>query len=56
MVATLVLVFAVLLLLNVPVSFALGLASVAALIVADLPLVLVAQRMIIAGLSRGAVK
>jgi len=45
MVATLVLVFAVLLLLNVPVSFALGLASVAALIVADLPLVLVAQRL-----------
>lgn len=45
MVATLILVFAVLLLLNVPVSFALGLASVAALIVADLPLVLVAQRL-----------
>jgi C4-dicarboxylate transporter DctM subunit len=45
MVATLILVFAVLLPLNVPVSFALGLASVAALAVADLPLVLVAQRL-----------
>ncbi len=48
MVATLILVFFGLLLLNVPVSFALGLASVAALFVADLPMVLVAQRLVTA--------
>lgn len=45
MITALVLVFVVLLCLNVPVSFALGLASAAALMVADLPLVLVVQRM-----------
>lgn len=48
MVATLIAAFFALLLLNVPVSFALGLASVAALLVADLPLVLVAQRLVTA--------
>jgi C4-dicarboxylate transporter DctM subunit len=48
MVATLVLVFFALLLVNVPVSFALGLASVAALFVAELPMVLVAQRLVTA--------
>ena len=45
MVAILVVVFVALLMLNVPVSFAMGLASLAALFWADLSLALVAQRM-----------
>lgn len=45
MLVTLVAVFAVLLLANVPVAVALGLASVAAIWVADLPLMLLVQRM-----------
>lgn len=45
MVAVLVAGFVALLLLNVPVSFAMGLASLAALLVADLPPALVVQRM-----------
>ncbi len=48
MILTLIVAFFVLLLLNVPVSFALGLASVLALLVAELPLVLVAQRLVTA--------